>query len=71
MPLAWKVRSPVRVSATKAPFSPVTIVTRSLKGVSQLTWWLTTMPPSSRPVATIMSSVWRPERCVTCAATEV
>ena len=57
MPLAWKVRSPVRVSATKEPFSPVTIVTRSLKGVSQLTWWLTMMPPSSRPVAAIMSSV--------------
>ena len=49
-------------SATKAPFSPVTTVTRSLKGVSQLTVWETMTPLARRPVASTMSSFSRPER---------
>ena len=36
-PFSWKVRSPCRVSATNAPFSPVTTVIRSFSGDSQLT----------------------------------
>ena len=58
------------MSATKAPFSPVTMVTRSLKGVSQLTVWETMTPLASRPLATTMSSLARPERWVTWALIE-
>ena len=67
VPLAWKVRSPVRVSATRAPFSPVTMMTRSLKGVSQLTVWETMTPLARTPLATTMSSFSRPERWATWA----
>ena len=60
----------MRVSATKAPFSPLTMVTRSLKGVSQFTTWETMMPLARTPLATTMSSLTRPERWATWALTD-
>ena len=66
-PFSWKVRSPMAVSATSAPRSPVTMVVRSLNGVSQFTIWLTRIPSASVPEATIMSSCSLPERAVVMA----
>ena len=62
-PFSKKVRSAVRVSATKAPFSPVMTVTRSFIGDSQFTRWLVTVPSASWPVIATRSSWGRPERC--------
>ena len=69
VPLAWKDRSAVSVSAMNAPFSPVTTVSRSFIGDSQLTRWLVTVPSASLPVTAIRSSYCRPDLCALCADT--
>ena len=51
------------------PFSPVTTVSRSFVGVSQLTRWLDMSPPSSWQVAETMSSYSRPALNMVRAAT--
>ena len=51
--------------------SPVTIVTRSLSGESQLTRWLVTVPLDSVPTTATRSSCWRPLLYAVPAATEV
>ncbi len=61
----------MRVSATKVPRSPVTTVTRSLNGESQLTRWLVIVPLESWPTIATRSSCSRPDRCVVRAETEV
>ncbi len=70
VPLAKKVRSAVSVSATNAPFSPVTIVTRSFIGESQFTRWFVTVPSSRFPTTATRSSNSRPLLNAVRAATD-
>src|SRR6185312_5177520 len=64
------VRSAVNVSATRLPWVPVTAVTRSLNGDSQLTRWVTTSPFDNSPTTLTRSSWGRPLRCADRAETD-